>query len=190
MIGAIVRFINNTSSEYAACLSNYTLILTTDMEVIQAPKRAARQRGVRLRYITEITRENLSFIKRQLSMTDELRHLEGIRGNFILSDNEFMASPEITPEHPITDGIYSNTDMLVKQQRYIFETLWSHAMPAQEKIEQLGLRPPTGPSHAQREKVIDRFYVCAQCRTVFVYAEDAEDHKTSSGHREMREFPI
>ena len=38
MIDAIVRFINNSTSEYVACLSNYTFILTTDMEVLQAPK--------------------------------------------------------------------------------------------------------------------------------------------------------
>ena len=105
MMDAIVRFINNAGSEYVACLSNYTLILTTDMEVIQTAKLVARQRGVRLRYITEITREKLPFIKRQKNMTDELRHLEGIRGNFILSEKEFIASPDITPEHPITDGI-------------------------------------------------------------------------------------
>jgi hypothetical protein len=196
MIDAIVRFIKNSNSELDACLSNYTLILTTDMEVIQAPKRAARQRGVRLKYITEITQENLPFVKRQLDMVDELRHLEGIRGNFILSDGEFIASPDITPEHPITDGIHSNTDKLLKQERYTFETLWSHALPAQEKIEQLergfSSSVDTEPSHAEekKKKVIDRFYICSMCGAVFVYKEDAEEHKVSAGHREMDELPI
>jgi hypothetical protein len=200
MLQSITRFFEIAKSEVLAFLSSYTLVLTTDMESIQAPKRAARARGVKLRYITEITKENLSFCKRQIGMVDELRHLDGIKGNFILSDSEFVASPEISKEYPLTEGIYSNMGMILREERNVFETLWSHAIPAQVRFEQLeggltiasdGMRPAEEKGTAlNKKRVIDRIYVCDNCRSFFLYQEDAQEHKERTGHQRTREFPF
>ena len=50
----------------------------------------AKKRGVRLRYLTEITTENVSFCKQLLSTASELRHLDGIRGNFIIANQSIL----------------------------------------------------------------------------------------------------
>jgi len=47
---------------------------------------AAKRRGVKLRCITEITKNNLSYCKQFLTMVYELRHLDGIKGNLYLNE--------------------------------------------------------------------------------------------------------
>jgi hypothetical protein len=68
MFDRIIRFLENAKTDVLAFFSSYTLVITTDNELFQAPKWAARARGVNLRYITEITKDNLSYCKRQLNM--------------------------------------------------------------------------------------------------------------------------
>ena len=51
----------------------------------------AKTRGLRIRYLTEITPENVSFCKELVSIVDELRHLDGIKGNFMISQSEYCA---------------------------------------------------------------------------------------------------
>jgi hypothetical protein len=113
-----------------------------------------------------------------------------------MSDSEFIASHEISPQHPITEGFYSNVRKIVKLEGYIFETLWENAIPAAERINQLETAAgyaPAGPNYAlkeQKKKVIDRFYVCEQCRSTFIYADDAQEHQTATGHGRAKEFPF
>ena len=47
--------------------------------------------GVKLICVTEITKDNLSYCKQLMEMTHELRHLEGIKGNFYISETEYLA---------------------------------------------------------------------------------------------------
>jgi len=51
----------------------------------------AKSRGVRLRYLTEITNDNISYCKELIKIVDELRHLDGIKGNFMISEEEYLA---------------------------------------------------------------------------------------------------
>jgi hypothetical protein len=196
MFDRIIKLFENANVEVLAFLSYYTLVLTTDMEIIQAPKRAARERGVKLRYITEITKENLPFCRKQMKMVDALRHMDGVKGNFVMSEKEFLASPDISPQSPISEGFYSDVDKVVKLQSYLFEIFWNYAIPAEDRIEQLEstreveFRPPPSAERDRKTKVIDRFYVCDECRSVFIYREDAEEHQGISGHKKMKEFPL
>ena len=40
-----------------------------------------KERGVRIRYITEITKENVIYCKELMNFS-EVRHLDGVKGNF------------------------------------------------------------------------------------------------------------
>jgi two-component system, OmpR family, sensor histidine kinase VicK len=137
MYDRIVKLIENAKTEVLAFLNSYTLMISTDNEKFQTPKREARKRGVKFRYITEITKDNLSYCKRQLDMVDELRHINKVRGNFLMSESESIASQEVSLQHPITDGYYTDSKKIVKMMGYIFETLWDNAIPAEERINQL-----------------------------------------------------
>jgi hypothetical protein len=51
-----------------------------------------KKRGVKMRWITEITRENIPYCMEVMKFA-ELRHLDGIRGNFAVHDGrEYTAS--------------------------------------------------------------------------------------------------
>ncbi|MEW6603623.1 MAG: hypothetical protein AB1351_02905 [Thermoproteota archaeon] len=94
-----------------------------------------------------------------------------------------VVSPDISEERPLTEGFHIRSEDMLKQQWYIFETLWNHSIPAEVRIRELkGLRDDRGkqqqPAQDNRcKKVIDKFYICAYCREVFILSEDAEEHK-------------
>lgn len=197
ILDKLTKIFEGARSDILVYANAYASIVTTNNELIQAPKRAARKRGVKLRYITEFTRENLPYCKKQMGMVDELRHLNGIKGNFILSDHEFLVFPEISKEYPLTNGTYSNYDNILKQYWYMFETLWNSAMPAQERIRELetdkknsGQRQDILDGAKVGNKVIDRFYLCQQCGSVFVYMEDVQEHGIATGHKKIKEYPL
>ena len=100
------------------------------------------KRGVKRRLITEITRENLPYCK-QLSSVLELRHLGGLKGNFAVSETEYMASAILYKTEPIAQIIYSNAKAIVDQHRYLFDTLWNKAVPGEQRISDMeqGIEP-------------------------------------------------
>ena len=106
-----------------------------------------KTRGVKIRYITQISQDNLTCC-REIMKYAELRHLEGIKGNFGLVDNnkEFVATPPVPPlatvaitqgVSPVSQAIYSNSKWIVEQQQYLFDTLWGKAIPAEQKIREI-----------------------------------------------------
>lgn len=96
-----------------------------------------RKRGGRIRAFTEITRENLQHCKELMKLVDELRHLDGVRGGIAISETEYMATTVLQESAPLTEVIYSSIKEVVEQGQYIFDTLWSTAAPAEQKIKEL-----------------------------------------------------
>jgi signal transduction histidine kinase len=96
-----------------------------------------RKRGGRIRAFTEITRENLQHCKELMKLVDELRHLDGVRGGIAISETEYMATTVLQESAPLTEVIYSSIKEVVEQGQYIFDTLWSTATPAEQKIKEL-----------------------------------------------------
>jgi HKD family nuclease len=54
-----------------------------------------KAKGIQLRYITDITKDNIHFCKELLKYAKEIRHLAGFRTNFSVSETEYMASASI-----------------------------------------------------------------------------------------------
>jgi hypothetical protein len=96
-----------------------------------------RNRGVKMRTITEITTKNIAYCKRMVERM-ELRHLDDIRGNFSISDRKtYRGTAAMREGEPPTEGIRSTTKVFVEQQQYFFETLWSKAIPARQRIKEI-----------------------------------------------------
>jgi signal transduction histidine kinase len=98
----------------------------------------SKDRGIYLRYITEITKENLSYCKELMKIVDELRHLDGIKGNFMVSESEYVA-PLILYEHGkvAPQAVYSNTKEVVEQQQHLFDSFWMQGVPGEKKIKEI-----------------------------------------------------
>jgi two-component system, OmpR family, sensor histidine kinase VicK len=101
------------------------------------------KKGVKFRYIAEITKENLPYCK-EMAGIFELRHLDGIKGNLsIIDGREYRASPSVRPGAPPDVLIRSTAKVFVEQQQFFFETLWNKAVPASQRFRELeqGLKP-------------------------------------------------
>lgn len=100
-------------------------------------------RGVKYRYITEITKDNLVYCK-ELAKYVELRHLDGIRGNFVVNESHYIATAIVEKEaKPVPEIIYSSVRSIVEQHQYLFLTLWDKAIPAENRIREIeeGIEP-------------------------------------------------
>jgi two-component system, OmpR family, sensor histidine kinase VicK len=139
---AIVQGMLRAKTRIDMCLDVEAPILGIKHDSLKEAKIKAKKKGVKLRYITEINKDNLSYC-RELAQIVELRHLDNIRGNFGVSDDEYMAIATIEKEKPITHVIYSNAEQIVRQHQYLFETLWDKAVPAEQKIREIeeGIEP-------------------------------------------------
>jgi hypothetical protein len=104
---------------------------------------ALKQRGVRLRFITEFTKDNIGYCKEVMKVF-ELRHLDGIKGNFGITDGKDYGGAANVKEGDVpTQLIRSNVRAFVEQQQYFFETLWTKATPAEQRIREIeeGIAP-------------------------------------------------
>lgn len=136
VLGTVLNFISNADTKVDACIDQTRPALSVVNEQIRELVISSRKKGVILRVITEITITNLHYCKQLLEIVDQLRHLDGIIGSFYVSDKECLV-PEIIhkSEKPASQIIYSNVKDTVKQQQYVFETLWNKAVSAQDKID-------------------------------------------------------
>lgn len=95
------------------------------------------KRGVEIRWITDIRPENISSCKEIMKIA-ELRHLDGVKGGFVVADEKvYVATAMLQLEKPVTQLIHSNVKAIVEQQQYMFNTLWSKAIPAERKIREI-----------------------------------------------------
>jgi signal transduction histidine kinase len=102
-----------------------------------------KNRGIKLRFITEITKDNVNYCKELIKIT-ELRHIDGIKGNFGISDGkDYGGSASVKEGQPPVEIMRSNIRTFVEQQQFFFETLWSRAVPAEQKIKEIeeGVEP-------------------------------------------------
>jgi two-component system, OmpR family, sensor histidine kinase VicK len=68
----------------------------------------------------------------------ELRHIDGVKGGFVVADEKvYFATALLQSEKPVMQLIYSNVKAIVEQQQYMFNVLWSKAIPAERKIREI-----------------------------------------------------
>jgi two-component system, OmpR family, sensor histidine kinase VicK len=112
-----------------------SVIVTT--EPIKNAYRELLKRGIKTRFITEISEKNIEYCKELMKIVYELRHLEGIKGNFGVSESDYIATAIQQQGRPIPRLIHSNARGMIEQQQYFFETLWDKAIPAEQKIREI-----------------------------------------------------
>ena len=99
--------------------------------------RELRERGIRLRFIAEVTKDNIVYSK-ELMKNCELRHLDEVRGNFGISDGiYYRASAKTRRSSPPPLLKCSTLRAFVEQQQYFFEMLWKKAIPAKQRIKEI-----------------------------------------------------
>jgi len=135
---ALIRIASDANTTLYACIDSSGP--PVDMKEIEPIRNAildAKNRGVKLRYVTEITKDNIHYWKESMKIIDELRHLEGVKGNFATNGIEHISIAMLQQDKPVVQVIYSNVKAVVDQHLYLFGTLWDKATSAEQKIREI-----------------------------------------------------
>jgi phosphopentomutase len=139
IVNAVLQFVSNTKNGIDACIDYGRPSLAIEIEELKKAFLDAKRRGIKLRYITEITEHNVRYCKELVKMVDELRHLEGIRGNFYVNETEYIAPATLHEKGKLASQItYSNVKEIVQHHKhYVFDTLWNRSIPAKQRIREM-----------------------------------------------------
>ncbi|HJT47126.1 MAG TPA: ATP-binding protein [Nitrososphaeraceae archaeon] len=139
---AILNFLSNVNRKMDVCADYTWPSVAMGINVFRNALIDTKKRGIRSRYITTITKDNLSFCKEVMKI-GELRHLSGVKGGLGVSETQYVATTALEEAKLLTQVIFSSVKELVGQGQYIFDTLWNAAVPAEQKIKEIeeGLLP-------------------------------------------------
>ena len=135
---AIIAFVNRTREKIDSCVSSTAPSVFIEIKAIKDARIAAfKNRGVKLRYVIEMTADNFKYCKEMLEFS-EIRHLEGMKGNFEVADQkEYVAVATLYKAQPIPQLIFSNVPEIVDQQQFVFDSFWDKAIPSEERITEI-----------------------------------------------------
>ena len=138
----LLQTMSNVQKEALVCADANSAAFSMGVEPIKNGYSDFKRRGVRIRFITEITLENIQYVK-QLMNYAEVRHMDTVKGNMVVSETEYVATAMLEGAKPITETIYSNAKPILEQQRYFFENLWIKAVHADQRIREIeeGIEP-------------------------------------------------
>jgi len=138
-LGAVASFFRNAKTGMDICTLSVDLGRAGWPSAVADAYLDIKSGGGQPRLLTRIDSHNSRQCK-EIAKTVELRHLEGIRGNFGVSDTEYMAG---TGEPELLDQlIYSNSSAFVKHHQAVFEMMWENGVPAEQKIQEIELGFP------------------------------------------------
>jgi two-component system, OmpR family, sensor histidine kinase VicK len=125
---------SNVSKKFDGCANSTAPSIA--MTIFRDAYEDMKSRGVKIRWVTDITKDNLTHCK-DLMQYAEVRHISSLNENFRVSETEYVAAATTKEGFPIPKLIYSNSKEIVGQQQYIFEALWEKAVPAEQRIKEI-----------------------------------------------------
>ena len=140
------QLFDNTKINVDNCINYYNLsssISLVELESIKESIIEAKKRGITIRYITEIREDNIEYCKELYTIVDELKHLDRLKSNFILSESEYISHVgyyslnEKRGKKIISEIIYSNIKSFLEEQQHFFNILWNKAIPGENKIKEI-----------------------------------------------------
>ena len=133
----LTEVMSRVSSRADVCGDSLSPSFSMGVEPIKKGYIDFKKRGVKIRFITEITKDNIHYCKELMQFVDQLRHMDGVKGNMAVGETEYVATAVLQEAQPVTQTIYSNAKAILEQHRYFFDTLWSKAVPAEQKIREI-----------------------------------------------------
>ena len=93
--------------------------------------------GAKIRFITEITKDNIQYCIELSNIVSELKHLGGLKGSISVNESEFIGSTTWREDQLLNPVTYSNEKEVVEQQQYIFDTFWKNAIPFEQRKKEI-----------------------------------------------------
>ena len=153
----LLQTMSNVQKEALVCADANSAAFSMGVAPIKKGYNDFKRRGVRIRFITEITSQNLEYVKELMNYA-EVRHMDTVKGNMAVSETEYIATATLEGAKPIAQTIYSNAKPILDQQRYFFENLWIKAARANQRIREIeeGIEPHITKIIESPEDIISR----------------------------------
>lgn len=139
MISTTLRVYSRITSQMDAVCDEKGIEIVINTKPIWNGFNILYNKGVKLRCITNITKENLKWCKEFVKIV-QVRHIDGIKGAFAIHDDTYyLATTNVLREDMIfpSEIILSNVKAIVQQQQYIFNLLWDKAIPAKHRFKEI-----------------------------------------------------
>ncbi len=132
-----IRFLENVRERMDICVDNNGPFVIMKSDIYRSNYVKARNRDAKIRFITEVTRDNIEYCKQLSEIVSELRHLDGVRGSVCVNDTEFLGMTTWRETKLLNPVIYSNEREVIEHQQYIFEMFWKKAEPFSQKLMEI-----------------------------------------------------
>ena len=132
----IVQTLNNAKVRWDNYTDSHGPTIVMGVDQLRKGMRHAYERGVKIKYISEITKHNINYCK-ELMKIAEVRHVDNAKGGMAVSDSEYIATAKLQEAKPVSHLIHSNVMEIVKKQQYVFKSLWANAIPATQRIREI-----------------------------------------------------
>lgn len=140
----LLQFIKRSKRKIDCCVSSITPSAIMEIgEIRNARIASVKEKGVKLRYVTDITPDNVEYCK-EMILFSEIRHIDRIKGNFEVADEkEYVAFATLDKSQSMVQLIFSNVPEIVQQQQFVFDSLWEKGIPAEQRIREIeqGISP-------------------------------------------------
>ena len=133
---AIIRLISQSKARIDVCCSYKVQSLAISEKFFRKAIVDAKKEGLEFRIIMKITKDNISYCRNLMKIV-ELRHLDGLKGNFLLNEKECVYATPILKRKIIPRLLYTNINEFLEQQHNFFDTFWNNSISAQERIRQI-----------------------------------------------------
>src|SRR5918911_1257788 len=117
----ILQFLSN-ANKISSCGDYKAPSVVFEIEEYKKLLSDIKKRGIKVRYVTDITKDNVKYC----------RDLVEFFASAIMAEGQTKE-----PIIPIQQVIYSNVRDIVEQQRYVFESFWNKAIPAERRIREI-----------------------------------------------------
>jgi hypothetical protein len=133
---AILEFINKSKYRYDVYADSKGPFYVIKIEALRNAYIEFVRKGGHIRFITEITKENLNYCKEIMKLV-ELRHIEGIKGIVRINEVEYQSNLAIQESNFASILFRSTFKKIVKVQQHVFDNLWKTAIPAERRIKEI-----------------------------------------------------
>ncbi|HYV51948.1 MAG TPA: HAMP domain-containing sensor histidine kinase, partial [Candidatus Eisenbacteria bacterium] len=138
VVDRFVQFMYKAQRRIDVCVHNTRPSLATEFNQIRDTFIDAKRRAVTIRYITEITKDNLGYCNELRSIVDELRHLDAVKGNFYVTEEEYVAPSTFHEEGKFSEWmVYSNFKEIVEHQHYVFDSFWNTSSSSDRRTTEI-----------------------------------------------------
>ncbi len=139
VINLVLDCLNKVEEKLDIYIDAPSVFIVTSNDILLDAYHKAKDRGVNIRAITEITSFSLYYIQKMFPVVNEIRHIDGLIGTFGISDKDYIGT-DVSPIDTDTlsqRAIHCNLKVFLQQQQYFFDTLWNKAIPVEQKMMEI-----------------------------------------------------